>query len=131
MGKNDSTGIREKDGQKLSLNYTYWTDLSLAQEMALAIKTQLAKVGIDVTTTGQDQMTWWTVALLETMTLQHGTQRGLTRNHINSFRNLLVLILMPFLFRHLKISRTIRMQDNAVFLPLLIRKWFRTLLLLH
>ena len=57
---NDSTGIREKDGQKLSLNYTYWTDLSLAQEMALAIKTQLAKVGIDVTTTGQDQMTWWT-----------------------------------------------------------------------
>ncbi len=54
---NDSTGIREKDGQKLSLNYTYWTDLSLAQEMALAIKTQLAKVGIDVTTTGQDQIT--------------------------------------------------------------------------
>lgn len=57
---NDSTGIREKDGQKLSLNYTYWTDLSLAQEIALAIKTQLAKVGIDVTTIGQDQMTWWT-----------------------------------------------------------------------
>lgn len=28
--------------------------------MALAIKTQLAEVGIDVTTTGQDQMTWWT-----------------------------------------------------------------------
>ena len=57
---NESTGIREKDGQQLSLNYTYWTDLSLAQEMALAIKTQLAEVGIDVTTTGQDQMTWWT-----------------------------------------------------------------------
>ena len=53
-------GIREKDGQQLSLNYTYWTDLSLAQDMALAIKTQLAEVGIDVTTTGQDQMTWWT-----------------------------------------------------------------------
>lgn len=57
---NESTGIREKDGQKLTLNYTYWTDLSLAQDIALAIKTQLAKVGIDVTTTGQDQMTWWT-----------------------------------------------------------------------
>lgn len=57
---NESTGIREKDGQQLSLNYTYWTDLSLAQDMALAIKTQLAEVGIDVTTTGQDQMTWWT-----------------------------------------------------------------------
>ncbi|WP_243857064.1 ABC transporter substrate-binding protein [Dorea longicatena] len=58
--RNESTGIREKDGQQLSLNYTYWTDLSLAQDMALAIKTQLAEVGIDVTTTGQDQMTWWT-----------------------------------------------------------------------
>lgn len=57
---NKSTGIREKNGQKLSLNYTYWTDLSLAQNIALSIKTQLAKVGIDVTTTGQDQMTWWT-----------------------------------------------------------------------
>ena len=56
----DGDGIREKDGQQLSLNYTYWTDLSLAQDMALAIKTQLAEVGIDVTTTGQDQMTWWT-----------------------------------------------------------------------
>lgn len=57
---NENTGIREKDGQTLSLNYTYWTDLSLAQNIALAIKTQLAKVGVDVTTIGQDQMTWWT-----------------------------------------------------------------------
>lgn len=57
---NKSTGIREKNGQRLSLNYTYWTDLSLAQNIALSIKTQLAKAGIDVTTTGQDQMTWWT-----------------------------------------------------------------------
>ncbi|WP_077612815.1 nickel ABC transporter substrate-binding protein [Clostridium sp. Marseille-P2415] len=57
---NKSTGFREKDGETLTLNYTYWTDLSLAQDMALAIKTQLAKAGIDVVTTGQDQMTWWT-----------------------------------------------------------------------
>lgn len=57
---NDSTGFREKDGQTLTLNYTYWTDLSLAQDIALAIKTQLANVGINVETTGQDQMTWWT-----------------------------------------------------------------------
>ena len=28
--------------------------------MALAIKTQLAKVGINAETIGQDQMTWWT-----------------------------------------------------------------------
>lgn len=57
---NNSTGFREKDGQTLTLNYTYWTDLSLAQDMALAIKTQLAQVGINAETTGQDQMTWWT-----------------------------------------------------------------------
>lgn len=57
---NNNTGIREKNGQKLTLNYTYWTDISLAQDIALAIKTQLSKIGIDITTTGQDQMTWWT-----------------------------------------------------------------------
>jgi peptide/nickel transport system substrate-binding protein/nickel transport system substrate-binding protein len=57
---NKNTGFREKDGKTLTLNYTYWTDLSLAKEMALAIKAQLAKAGIHVETTGQDQMTWWT-----------------------------------------------------------------------
>lgn len=57
---NEKTGFREKDGKELKLNYTYWTDISLAQEMALAIKTQLAKVGINAETVGQDQMTWWT-----------------------------------------------------------------------
>lgn len=57
---NEKTGFREKDGKALTINYTYWADISLAQEMALAIKTQLAKIGINVVTTGQDQMTWWT-----------------------------------------------------------------------
>ena len=42
--------------------------------------------------------------------VSHTATFATTRNHINSFRNLLVLILMPFLFRHLKISRTIRMR---------------------
>lgn len=57
---NKKTGFREKNGKTLTLNYTYWSDISLAKEMALAIKTQLAKVGINAETTGQDQMTWWT-----------------------------------------------------------------------
>lgn len=57
---NESTGFREKDGQVLTLKYTYWTDLSLAQETALAIKTQLARAGVNAETVGQDQMTWWT-----------------------------------------------------------------------
>lgn len=57
---NENTGIREKNGKSLKLNYTYWQDISLNKEIALAIKTQLAKVGIDVETNGKDQMTWWT-----------------------------------------------------------------------
>lgn len=57
---NEKTGFREKNGKALTLNYTYWADISLAQQIALAIKTQLAKVGINAETTGQDQMTWWT-----------------------------------------------------------------------
>ena len=40
---NESTGIREKDGLPLKLQYVYWSDLSLAKETALAIKTQLKK----------------------------------------------------------------------------------------
>jgi len=57
---NKKTGFREKDGKVLTLSYTYWADISLAKEIALAIKTQLAKVGINAESTGQDQMTWWT-----------------------------------------------------------------------
>jgi peptide/nickel transport system substrate-binding protein/nickel transport system substrate-binding protein len=57
---NESTGIREKNGKQLKLNYTYWQDVSLNKEIAIAIKTQLAKAGIDVETNGKDQMTWWT-----------------------------------------------------------------------
>lgn len=57
---NASTGIREKDGLPLKLQYVYWSDLSLAKETALAIKTQLKKVGIEVETIEKDQMSWWT-----------------------------------------------------------------------
>lgn len=57
---NSSTGIREKNGKALKLKYTYWQDVSLNKEIALAVKAQLLKAGIDVETAGQDQMTWWT-----------------------------------------------------------------------
>ena len=57
---NASTEIREKDGLPLKLQYVYWSDLSLAKETALAIKTQLKKVGIEVETIEKDQMSWWT-----------------------------------------------------------------------
>ncbi|MDO5695690.1 MAG: ABC transporter substrate-binding protein [Eubacteriales bacterium] len=58
--RNESTGIREKDGKPLKLQYVYWPDLSLAKETALSIKTQLKEVGIDVETIEKDQMSWWT-----------------------------------------------------------------------
>ncbi|WP_353095621.1 ABC transporter substrate-binding protein [Tissierella praeacuta] len=56
---NESTNIYEKDGKKLSILYTYWTDLSLSNEIAQAVKADLGKIGIAVITEGKDQMTWW------------------------------------------------------------------------
>ncbi len=53
------SGIREKDGKKFVLKLTYDSgDVSNAP-LATAIKSQLAEVGIDVNTEGQDMMTWW------------------------------------------------------------------------
>ena len=56
---NESTGIREKDGQALSLKYTYDSGDALNKSLATAIKSQLAAVGINVETEGQEMMTWW------------------------------------------------------------------------
>ncbi|MGL5437650.1 MAG: nickel ABC transporter substrate-binding protein [Lachnospiraceae bacterium] len=56
---NGSTGIREKNGKTLSVVFTYDAGNSINQSLATVIKSQLAEVGIDVTTTGQDMMTWW------------------------------------------------------------------------
>ena len=56
---NDSTGIREKDGEPLSVVFTYDFGNVMNQSIATIIRSQLAEVGIEVTTTGQDMMTWW------------------------------------------------------------------------
>lgn len=56
---NDSTGIREKDGKPLRITFTYDSGNAMNQSIATVIRSQLAEVGIDVTTTGQDMMTWW------------------------------------------------------------------------
>ena len=52
-------GIREKDGQALSLKYTYDSGDALNKSLATAVKSQLAAVGINVETEGQEMMTWW------------------------------------------------------------------------
>lgn len=56
---NESTGIREQDGQPLTLKYTYDSGEAMNKPLATAIKSQLAQVGIDLQTEGQDMMTWW------------------------------------------------------------------------
>lgn len=56
---NQSTGIREKDGKSLTLKYTYDSGEVMNKPIATAIKSQLAAVGIDVQTEGQEMMAWW------------------------------------------------------------------------
>lgn len=57
---NESTGIREKDGETLILKLTMDSGFdSLNQSLATLIQTQLGKVGIDLTITGLEQMEWY------------------------------------------------------------------------
>ena len=57
---NESTGIREKDGEPLNLLLTLESDYSAASmPTAEVIKSQLAEVGIDVTIYGTEQMQWY------------------------------------------------------------------------
>lgn len=57
---NETSGVREKDGETLSLSFTYDSGNAMNQSLATVISSQLAEVGIEVITTGQDMMTWWT-----------------------------------------------------------------------
>ena len=57
---NESTGIREKDGEPLSLLLTLETgSTSVSMPTAEVIKSQLAEVGIDITIYGTEQMQWY------------------------------------------------------------------------
>lgn len=56
---NASTGIREKDGQGLTLTFTYDSGEVMNKSLATMIKSQLAEVGISVNTVGQEMYTWW------------------------------------------------------------------------
>lgn len=55
----NSDGIREKNGQPLTLKFTYDSGEVLNRPLATALKSQLAQLGIDLQTEGQEQMTWW------------------------------------------------------------------------
>ena len=57
---NESTGIREKDGEPLSLLLTLETgSTSVSMPTAEVIKSQLTEVGIDITIYGTEQMQWY------------------------------------------------------------------------
>ena len=57
---NESTGIREKDGEPLNLLLTLEADHNaVSMPTAEVIKSQLAEVGIDVTIYGTEQMQWY------------------------------------------------------------------------
>ena len=54
----DNDGIREKDGNKLSVKITYPSEDASQAAIAQVIKTQLANVGIELIIEEQDAMTW-------------------------------------------------------------------------
>lgn len=57
---NESTGIREKDGKVLNLLLTLEANHNaVSMPTAEVIKSQLKEVGIEVTVSGQEQMTWY------------------------------------------------------------------------
>lgn len=59
--KLNADGIREKDGKKLSLDFTFPNgDTAIGKSMVKLIKSQLGKVGIEVNVKGQEKMEWFT-----------------------------------------------------------------------
>ena len=59
----DGDGIREKDGQKLEYTMTYTSDHGTLDDAALAIASQLEKIGFKITASGSDMMTWYGTVL--------------------------------------------------------------------
>lgn len=56
---NASTGIREKGGVPLKIKLTYDNGVSINKDISTAIDSQLMQIGIDVETSGTEQMQWW------------------------------------------------------------------------
>ncbi|MBQ6888483.1 MAG: peptide ABC transporter substrate-binding protein [Lachnospiraceae bacterium] len=55
----DGDGIREKDGTKLEITFSYTNELAAIDNAVLAVKAQLEEVGFSVTVKGGDMMTWY------------------------------------------------------------------------
>lgn len=55
----DGDGVREKDGKALEITFSYNQSLSTINDAALAIASQLSKIGFKVTPVGADMMVWY------------------------------------------------------------------------
>jgi nickel transport system substrate-binding protein len=59
----DGDGIREKDGQPLSVTMPYISENSTSDNAMLFIAAQLKAIGMDVEVSGMDQMSWFGVMM--------------------------------------------------------------------
>ncbi len=72
----DGDTYRSKDGEKLSLLFTYPSEATLNKEFVSAIVSDLEKVGIEVIPQGQEFMMWWTEGMEGKYDLSIGTTYG-------------------------------------------------------
>lgn len=56
---NESTGVREKDGEALHLVFTYDSGEAINRQLGIALQSMLAEVGIELETMPQDIYVWW------------------------------------------------------------------------
>lgn len=56
---NESTGVREKDGEALHLVFTYDSGEAINRQLGIALQSMLAEVGIELETMPQDMYVWW------------------------------------------------------------------------
>jgi nickel transport system substrate-binding protein len=56
---NESTGVREKDGEALHLVFTYDSGEAINRQLGIALQSMLAEVGIELETKPQDIYVWW------------------------------------------------------------------------
>ena len=72
----DGDGVREKNGETLSVTLDYITNQGTMDDAALAVAEQLGAVGFDVTPRGADNMTWFTTVAGDYDFTMHSTYGG-------------------------------------------------------
>ena len=72
----DGDGIREKDGQPLSVELPYMADNSSVDNVILMLVDQLKQLGIEVNASGMDNMSWYGVVMQDDWNLTLCTTYG-------------------------------------------------------